>query len=246
MGVVTVITSGKGGVGKSTLTTGLGLALVRRGRRVLLMDGDAGLSSLDHMLGVSERQVFNIADMAAGEADPSQAIYPCEWAEGLFLLPAPGREEDIVSPEIMKRMVSVLSRYYDHVLIDCPAGVGSGFMSAVASAQRALVVSTPDPVCLRDCNKTRIALEYAGVRSQRLVVNRFSGKSFRNLGAYRDLDAVIDASGIRLIAIVPEDAALAVAGASGSPAPLKSAGTMALGRLAARLEGEQVPLAVRV
>ena len=143
MGVVTVITSGKGGVGKSTLTTGLGLALVRRGRRVLLIDGDAGLSSLDHMLGVSERQVFNIADMAAGEADPSQAIYPCEWAEGLFLLPAPGREEDIVSPEIMKRMVSVLSRYYDHVLIDCPAGVGSGFMSAVASAQRALVVSTP-------------------------------------------------------------------------------------------------------
>ena len=90
MGVVTVITSGKGGVGKSTLTTGLGLALVRRGRRVLLIDGDAGLSSLDHMLGVSERQVFNIADMAAGEADPSQAIYPCEWAEGLFLLPAPG------------------------------------------------------------------------------------------------------------------------------------------------------------
>ena len=84
------------------------------------------------------------------------------------------------------------------------------------------------------------------MRSQRLVVNRFSGKSFRNLGAYRDLDAVIDASGIRLIAIVPEDAALAVAGASGLPAPLKSTGTMALGRLAARLEGEQVPLAVRV
>ena len=79
--------------------------------------------------------------MAAGEADPGQAIYPCEWAEGLYLLPAPGREEDIVSPEIMKRMVSVLSRYYDHVLIDCPAGVGSGFMSAVAPAQRALVVS---------------------------------------------------------------------------------------------------------
>ena len=70
-----------------------------------------------------------------------------------------------MSPEIMKRMVSVLSRYYDHVLIDCPAGVGSGFMSAVASAQRALVVSTPDPVCLRDCNKTRIALEYAGAVS---------------------------------------------------------------------------------
>ena len=90
MGAVTVITSGKGGVGKSTLTAGLGLALVRRGRRVLLIDGDAGLSSLDHMLGVSERQVFNIADMAAGEADPGQAIYPCEWAEGLICCLPPG------------------------------------------------------------------------------------------------------------------------------------------------------------
>ena len=199
------------------------------------------------MLGVSERQVFNIADMAAGEADPSQAIYPCEWAEGLFLLPAPGREEDIVSPEIMKRMVSVLSRYYDHVLIDCPAGVGSGFMSAVASAQRALVVSTPrTPYACGIAIKRALRWNMRESAASVWWVNRFSGKSFRNLGAYRDLDAVIDASGIRLIAIVPEDAALAVAGASGSPAPLKSAGTMALGRLAARLEGEQVPLAVRV
>lgn len=245
MGAVTVITSGKGGVGKSTLTTGLGLALVRRGRRVLLIDGDAGLSSLDLMLGVAERQVFTIADVAAGEADPVKSIYACEWAPGLFLLPAPSREEDIISPEIMKQLVTALAKYYDHVLIDCPAGVGSGFYSAVAPAQRALVVSTPDPVCLRDCNKTRVALEDAGVRQQRLVVNRFNKKSFRNLGAYRDLDAVIDVSGIRLIAIIPEDPALAAAAASSGPAPLKSAGSMAFGRLAARLEGEQVPLAIK-
>lgn len=243
MGAVTVITSGKGGAGKSTVTSSLGIALAKRGRRVLLIDGDAGLSCLDHMLGVTENLVYHIADVAAGDVEPAKAIYPCTLVPGLFLLPAPAKEEDIVSPAVMKQLVSVLSRYYDHVLIDCPAGVGVGFLSAAAAAQRALVVSTPDPVCLRDCSKTRQALEDAGVFQQRLVINRFSGKAFRAIGTYRDLDAVIDASGIRLIAVIPEDTAIAAATAAGAIAPQKSAAALAVGRLAARLEGEQVPLA---
>lgn len=243
MGAITVITSGKGGVGKSTVTTGLGIALANRGRRVLLIDGDAGLGCLDHMLGVSEQQVFDIADVVSGSVEPVKAVYSCTLSPNLFLLPAPNRQDDVVSPDIMKQLVSVLARYYDHVLIDSPAGVGGGFSSAVASAQRSLVVSTPDPVCLRNATRARDLLEQLGIVQQRLVVNRFSSHNFRMQGFYPDLDSVIDAAGIRLIAVIPEDPFLAAAAANSAPAPQKSSGAMALGRLAARLEGEQVPLA---
>lgn len=243
MGAVTVITSGKGGVGKSTLATGLGSALAQRGKRVLLIDGDAGLSCLDHMLDVAEERVYDISDVIAGGAELSQAIYSCPWQDGMYLLAAPSREEDVVSPGVMKQLVGALSRYYDHILIDCPAGIGAGFESAVAAAQRALLVSTPDPVCLRNGAKARVALERLGLTQTRLVINRFSGAAFRSQTVYYSLDDVIDAVGVRLIAVIPEDPALAAATADACAFPERSQGALAFGRLAARLEGEQVPLA---
>mgnify|MGYP000865076450 CR=1 FL=1 len=242
MNSVTVIASGKGGAGKSTVTAGLGAALAARGRRVLLIDGDAGLGCLDHMLGVSERRVFDLADVVSGAAEPDKAVYVSSFSPNLFLLPAPGAEEDVVSPDIMRELAGVFSRYYDYVLIDSPAGVGQGFFSAAAAARRALLVATPDPVCLRDTAQTRLRLREAGVAQQRLVINRFSGAAFRRQGYYRDLDAVIDAAGVRLIAVVPDDPRLAAAAANARPAPEKSPGGMALARLAARMEGERVPL----
>ena len=242
MGAVTVITSGKGGVCKSTDAAGLGSALARREKRVLLIDGDAGLSCLDHMLDVAEERVYDVSDVISGGAQLRQAIYACPWQERMDLLAAPSREEDIVSPGVMRQLVGELSRYYDHVLIDCPAGIGAGFESAVAAAQRALVVSTPDPVCLRNGAKARMALERLGLRQHRLVINRFSGAAFRGQRVYHSLDEVIDAVGVHLIAVIPEDPALAAATASASPFPERSQGALALERLAARLEGEQVPL----
>ena len=239
MGVITVVTSGKGGVGKSTVAAGVGAALARRRRRVLLIDGDAGLSCLDLMLGVAEEKVFDIADVICGAAAPAQAIYQCPWQEGLFLLPAPAQVEDIASPEVMRHLVPALARYYDHVLVDCPAGLGRGFESAAATASRALVVSTPDPVCLRNSSKAGLALAQHGIAQTRLVVNRFSGAEFVRQNVFHNLDE----AGIRLIAVIPQDFALAAAAANGqAPAP-RGKGVMALERLAARLEGEQVPLA---
>lgn len=240
MDAVTVITSGKGGVGKSTVTAGLGAALCSRGRRVLLVDGDAGLGSLDIMLGVTERRVFDISDVVSGAADPDKAVYPCAM-EGLYLLPAPATEEDVVSPDVMRQLVAALSRYYDHVLIDSPAGLGQSFLSAAAAARRALVVATPDPVSLHGAAQVRLRLREIGVTQQRLVVNRFGSADFRAQGFYSDMDAVIDAAGVRLIAVIPEDRTLCAAAYSGLPSR-NSPGAMALGRLAARLEGEQVPL----
>lgn len=243
MGAVTVITSGKGGVGKSTVSAGLGLALANRGRRVLLMDCDAGLGCLDHMLGITEHQVFDLSDIISGRAEPADAVYASPLAPSLFLLPAPASQEDVVSPEVMKQLTEAFSKYYDHVLIDSPAGVGSGFTSAVAAAQRALVVSTPDPVCLRNANKTRQVLTQSGMAQQRLVINRFNSHNFKLQGFYPDLDTVIDTAGVRLIAVIPEDPLLAAAAARSEAAPQNSPGALAFGRLAARLEGEQIPLA---
>ena len=256
MGAVTVITSGKGGVGKSTISAGLGCALACRGKRVLLIDGDAGLRSLDSMLNIDQQVVFDISDIVNGNCEPIRAIYSCENSVGLpnlFVLPAPARERDVLHPKVMKRLVEILAPYYDHVLIDCPAGVGRGFASAVAAAQRALVVTTPNPVCIRDSDKVRQLLNQMGMPIQRLVINRFHKDTFYKLDQYEDLDTIIDATGIRLIAVVPEDTALmgnipeAVMRVMNNSvqrffAPKNSPGALALHRLASRLEGENVPL----
>ncbi len=243
MGAITVITSGKGGVGKSTTCVGLGAALAQRGRRVLLVDCDAGLRCLDQMLGLGEEVVFDISDIVAGNCEPIRAIYPSRTIPGMFLLPAPTKEENSIRPALMKQLMPILARYYDHVLLDCPAGIGRGFASAAAAADRALVVATADPVCVRDCDKVRQSLLRAGVNSQRLIINRFSYSGFFKMDCYHDLDSVIDSAGIRLIAIIPEDAQVAAAAAQAVPFPQKSSGAKALSRLAARLEGEHVPLA---
>lgn len=243
MGAVTIITSGKGGVGKSSLCAGLGSALANRGRRVLLIDADAGLPSLDIFLSCAENRVYDIADVIAGRASLKDALYVCPWASNLWLLPAPSREKSRISPLLMKQIVQLVSPYFDHILIDCPAGIGVGFQSAAAAAQRALVVATPDPVCIRSSISTREALEQAGITQHRLVINRFQANAFRAQALFPDLDAVIDTAGIRLIGIVPEDRALPLQEASGRPLKKDSPAALVFARLAARLEGEHIPLA---
>ena len=211
MGVSTVITSGKGGVGKSTVSVGLGRALAQRGRRVLLIDCDAGLRSLDRMTGTEEALVFDLSDVIQGRCAPADAIYPCTETEGLFLLPAPSSGEDMASPSVMRRLVPLLKRYYDHVVLDSPAGVGGGFRSAACAADRALVVCSPDPVCVRSASAVKRLLEKLAVPELRLVINRFNSRLFDETGVYSDLDNVIDASSIRLFGVVPEDYSLAAA-----------------------------------
>lgn len=242
MGVSTVITSGKGGVGKSTVTVGLGRALARRGRRVLLVDCDAGLRSLDRMTGVEQELVFDIADVVFGRCSPAQAIQTCGGQENLFLLPAPSSGENMVRPGVMRKLVPFLARHFDHVLLDSPAGVGGGFRSAACAADRALVVCSPDPVCVRSAGAVAALLDRLEVRDKRLVINRFNGEFFRKTGAFRDLDEVIDGSGIRLMGLVPEDFTMAAAFLNGEPALDAAPGMLAMSRMAARLEGETAPL----
>ena len=246
MGIASVITSGKGGVGKSTLAVGLGRALALRGRQVLLVDCDAGLRSLDRMTGVEENLVFDISDVVFGRCSPAEAIYPCAGSDGLFLLPAPASADNLIRPAVMQRLVPLLTRYSDHVLLDSPAGVGIGFRSAACAAGQALLVCSPDPVCVRSAGHVRRLLEGLGVTDRRLLINRFNGDFFDETGVYSDLDGVIDASGVRLFGLVPEDLTMAAAFLKGQAAPERSPGIMAVSRIAARLEGEAVPMPERL
>lgn len=254
MGIATVITSGKGGVGKSTATMGLGRALAARGRRVLMVDCDAGLRGLDRLSGAEGDLVYDVSDVVSGRCSPAEAIYPCPAGEaqgerpegdeprGLFLLPAPARVEDMVRPPVMRRLVPFLKRFYHHVLLDSPAGVGTGFRSAACGADRALVLCGPDPVSVRSAASVRLLLERLGIGWQRLVVNQFDRELFLKAGAFPDLDGVIDAAGIQLGGLVPLDYAMAAAFLRGEPAPEGSPGMLAMSRAAARLEGESVPM----
>ena len=242
MGKVTVITSGKGGTGKSTFTAGVSTALVRRGNRVLIIDCDAGMRGIDLMLGVSGELVFDIADIVRGNCSPANAIYPCKTVPELYVLPAPSDVSDKISPYIMLQLVRVLENYYDHVLIDCPAGIGVGFESAAIAANRALVVVNAEPLSVRGGEKIHRKLRHMKIPEIRLVINRFNERRFKKMDAFPDLDAVIDSVGARLIGVVPEDSASAACAQRGEPIEGRKKAVCAFDRIAARLDGEDVPL----
>ncbi len=244
MGKVTVITSGKGGTGKSTVTAGLGAALVRRGNRVLLIDCDAGMRGIDLMLGVSDELVFDIADVINGNCPPASAIYPCKTVPELYILPAPQNVRDEISPSVMRQLTKVLAKYYDHILIDSPAGVGTGFRAAAAPADRAILIANAEPLSLRGCDKVRHKLKHNKMNNSniRLIINKFNERKFRKLNAFPDLDAVIDEAGARLIGVVPEDITASAASQNGRVIEGNMKAAYAFDRIAARMDGKNVHL----
>ena len=244
MGKVTVITSGKGGTGKSTVTAGLGAALVRRGDRVLVIDCDAGMRGIDLMLGVSGELVFDIADIISANCSPARAIYPCKTVPELYILPAPQNIRDEISPSVMKQLVEVLKGHYDHILIDCPAGIGAGFEASAAPADRAVLVTNPEPLSVRGCDKVRRQLQHYDIKDISLIINKFNERKFRKMDAYEDLDAVIDEAGARLLGIVPEDMIAANSSQKGLPIEGRIPAAFALDRIASRLDGIYVSLLI--
>ncbi|MBR5524345.1 MAG: septum site-determining protein MinD [Clostridia bacterium] len=241
MSQICVVTSGKGGAGKSTVTAGLGYALSRHNGRVLLIDADAGLRSLDLMLGVSGTTMYDLADVFAGNCEPVRAIYPSPVFQNVFVLPAPIRLEDMCTPEEMRALCRGLATYYDQVIIDCPAGIGPGFDTAVAAADRALVVSTPDMVCARDAQILAHLLEERNLRSH-LIINRLRPGKVMD-GSMPDVDEIIDTAGIQLLGIIPEDEEVAVANANARPLPSACNAAVCFDNIARRYMGQSVPLA---
>ncbi len=240
MGRIAVVTSGKGGAGKSTVSAGLGYALAAAGAKVLLVDGDAGLRSLDLMLGVGQDIMLDVSDIFAGNCEPIKAVYPSGFSDKLALLPAPSRLEALCSPHDLRRLCRGFARLYDFVLIDCPAGTGPGFETACAAADTALVVTTPDLICARDAGLVADLLEQAEIPA-RLIINRVRVTPVLQ-GKMPDLDTIIDTAGVQLIGAIPEDEQLNIAVANGRPLPENGTAAACFRNIARRFCGDDVPL----
>jgi len=240
MGSVIVITSGKGGTGKTSLTGGIGAALARQGRRTLCLDGDVGLRNLDLALGMADAALMDFTDVMAG-CPLDRAVAPHPAIDGLYLLTAPlTLPADFAGEAGFRAMLDRARADFDFVLVDAPAGLGDGFRLAVSGADRAIVVATADPASLRDAQRVVDALE--GLSPVHLVVNRVRGRLLRRLGA--TIDDAMDAVGLPLLGLVPEDVRVVLAAGSGQAVcqVTEKGAAQAYENLARRVQGEQTPL----
>ena len=233
-----VIASGKGGVGKTSLCVGIGKALSTLGKRVLLIDCDC-LRSLDLLTGVTEQMVYNFGDVIFGRCSSEEALYE---NEGLSVITCP-ESYDNISDYSMKWLMSKYENDFDYILLDAPAGIERGLHMALSVADRAIVISTPDLVCVRSACTAGREIEKAGVKDIRLVINRVSKKDIIR-GRLMNFDSVIDATQIQLIGIVPEDPKIRL-GAMGKNVYKKGqVSYKALTNIAKRISGQTAVLKV--
>ena len=240
---VIVITSGKGGVGKTTTTANIGTGLAMLGKKVILIDTDIGLRNLDVVMGLENRIVYNLVDVVEGNCRVAQAAIKDKKHPGLYLLPsAQTRDKNSVTPEQMKKLVDELREEYDYVLLDCPAGIEQGFKNAIAGADRALVVTTPEVSAIRDADRIIGLLEANEMKKIHLIVNRIRMDMVKR-GDMMSIDDVIDILAIDLIGAVPDDESIVAATNQGEPLAGDSslAGTAYM-NICKRVMGEEVPL----
>lgn len=243
-GKVIVITSGKGGVGKTTTAANLGTALAMMGQKVVLVDTDIGLRNLDVVMGLENRIVFDIVDVVNGHCKLRQALIRDKRFEGLSLLPAAQtKDKTSITPHQMKNLTNELRKEYNIILVDCPAGIEQGFKNAIAGADDAIVVATPEVSSVRDADRIIGLLEAAGLTRVRLIINRLR-KSMVKRGDMMDIDDIIDILSIDLLGVVPEDELIIVSTNKGEPAVLEnnSQAGGAYRRIARRIMGEEVEL----
>lgn len=242
MGTVIVVTSGKGGTGKTSLTGGVASCLAALGHSVLCIDMDIGLRNLDISLGMTDRAVMDFTDVLEGRCTLERAAVAHPVIRGLHLLTAPVTTPPQALDEgRMRAMLDEARGRFDYVLIDCPAGLGSGFRLAVCGADRAVVVSTNDSSALRDAQRTVSELGRS-IKTIHLVMNRVQPKLMKRLRT--TIDDAMDAAGLPLLGVVPEDAQVILAANTAQPLILVSRKGAALAYLniAKRLAGERVPL----
>ncbi len=244
MGEVIVITSGKGGVGKTTTTANIGTALASMDQKVVLIDTDIGLRNLDVILGLENRIVYDLVDVTHGNCRLKQALIRDKRFENLTLLPAAQtKDKTSVTPEQMKTLCEQLKQEFDYIIIDCPAGIEQGFRNAIAGADKALVVATPEVASVRDADRIIGLLEAAELRNPRLIINRLRPVMVKQ-GDMMDINDIIDILAIELLGVVPEDEMILVSTNKGEPVvlDLNSLAGQAYRNIAKRIIGEDVPL----
>ena len=244
MGKVIVITSGKGGVGKTTTSANLGAALAALGKSVLLVDGDIGLRNLDVVMGLENRIVYDIADVIEGKCRLRQAIIKDKRSDNLYILAASQtKEKEDITKEQMKKLICELSENYDYILIDCPAGIEHGFENAICAADVAIVIATPEVSSVRDADKVLGLIEAAEIKHRYVLITRIRPALVRS-GNMLSIEDVIEILAVDLIGALPDDVDIIVSTNKGEPAALnpKSRVGQAFRNTARRIAGESVPL----
>ena len=244
MGEVIVITSGKGGVGKTTTSANIGTGLAVLGKKVAMVDADIGLRNLDVIMGLENRIVYDLIDVVEGNCRLKQALIKDKRYPNLFLLPAAQtKDKDAVSTEQMKKLCDDLREEFDYVILDCPAGIEHGFRNAVAGADRAVVVTTPEVSAVRDADRIIGLLEASELRSPSLILNRIRPDMVKR-GDMMALDDVTDILAIDVLGVVPDDESIVISSNRGEPCVLdeKSLAGQAFRNISRRLTGESVPL----
>ncbi len=244
MSRIIVVTSGKGGVGKTTVTSNLGAALAKLNRKVALVDADFGLRNLDLLLGLEERVVYTAIDVLAGDCRLAQALVKDKRLNGLVLLPAAqNRNKESVSPDDMKKITNALTKGYDYIIVDSPAGIELGFRNAIAAAKEALIITTPEIAAVRDADRVIGLLEAEGIHKINLIVNRVKPKMVED-NKMMSVDDVLELLAIPLIGVIPDDERVIVATNKGEPLVISeetSIPATSFINIAKRLEGEKVP-----
>ena len=244
MGEVIVITSGKGGVGKTTTVVNVGCALSMAGKKVILLDADVGLRNLDVVMGLDDKVVYDFLDVIEGRCHLRQAVIADKRNENLFMLAASQtRDKNDIEPSKIKKLCEELSEQYDYVLIDCPAGMEQGFKNAVAAAERAIVVATPEYSSIRDADRIIGKLEEEGMEKIRLLINRVRPSLIRK-GQAPGTDEIIEILATELIGIVPDDEEIIICANKGEITAAKKKGKAAAAykNVSERIMGQAVPL----
>ncbi len=240
---VVTVTSGKGGVGKTTAVANIAVALATNNMKVVCIDGDIGLRNLDVVMGLENRIVYDLVDVVEGRCRLRQAMIRDKRLPELYLIPAAQtRDKSAVSPSDMVRLCDELRPEVDWVLIDSPAGIERGFKYAIAAADKVIVLTNPEVSAVRDADRVIGLLEAEEKGPAALVINRVNPTMVKR-GDMLSVDDVLDLLAVELIGIVPEDENVLVASNKGTPLSLdsRSRAGQAFKNIARRLMGEQVP-----
>lgn len=243
MGEAIVVTSGKGGVGKTTTSANLGTALALLGKKVCMVDTDIGLRNLDVVMGLENRIIYDLVDVAEGRCRLNQALVKDKRFDELYMLPAAQtKDKDSVTPEQVRNMIVELKKEHDYVIIDCPAGIEHGFRNAIAGADRAIVITTPENAAVRDADRVIGLLEQENIPSK-LIINRIRQNMMKN-GEMLDIDEICQVLAVDLVGIVPDDEKVISAANSGEPTVMNPASRAAIAyrNIARRILGDMVPL----
>jgi septum site-determining protein MinD len=242
-GKVITITSGKGGVGKTTATANIGAALAASGKKVVCIDADIGLRNLDVVLGLENRIVYDLVDVVDGVCRLKQAMIRDKRIEGLYMIPAAQtRDKTAVSPNDMITICNELRQEFDYVLIDSPAGIEQGFKNAIAPADRIIIITTPEVSAVRDADRIIGLIEAEEKGPGQLIINRLRPDMVQR-GDMLAIDDVLDILNIELIGVVPDDESIIIATNKGIPATLVngSVASQAFINITQRMDGHQVP-----